>query len=207
MTICRCSEGCVRMRAQSETAFIVGHGYFMALTRELVIEAAFDLLQEKGLVGLSLRNLASKLDIKAPSLSWHIQNKSTLISLMNQNLFIRVLQEVPTSVSGPSEWLYEFGLSIWRQQNRVRNSAALINADSCNDDVNEETQALLLERLDPYDLNNEDGIVMQSAVQALITGWSTFKQSQQMPYIASMIDIDRSVERSLRALVDGFFPP
>lgn len=179
----------------------------MALTRELVIEAAFDLLQEKGLAGLSLRNLASKLDIKAPSLSWHIQNKSTLISLMNQNLFIRVLQEVPTSVAGPSEWLYEFGLSIWRQQNRVRNSAALINADSCNDDVNEETQALLLERLDPYGLNHEDGIMMQSAVQALITGWSTFKQSQQMPYIASMIDIDRSVERSLRALVDGFFPP
>jgi len=64
-----------------------------SLSRERIIEAALELLDENGLDNLSLRDIAKKLDIKAPAIYWHFKNKSELIDYMAEAI---LKKEFPT---------------------------------------------------------------------------------------------------------------
>lgn len=50
------------------------------LTRELVLETALKILDEKGMDGLSMRKLASALHVEAMSLYNHVNNKNDLLN-------------------------------------------------------------------------------------------------------------------------------
>lgn len=50
--------------------------------QQRIIVAALELLDEVGINDLSLRRLASKLDLKAPALYWHFKSKDVLIDYM-----------------------------------------------------------------------------------------------------------------------------
>jgi AcrR family transcriptional regulator len=53
-----------------------------ALTRERLVAAALDLINEEGLDGLSMRALADRLDVKAASLYWHVRDRRELLELL-----------------------------------------------------------------------------------------------------------------------------
>lgn len=55
----------------------------MALTRTRIVDEALRLADEKGLDGLSLRTLASRLDVQAPTLYWHVPNKAALLDAVS----------------------------------------------------------------------------------------------------------------------------
>jgi len=52
------------------------------VTREQIVAAALDLLDEAGLAGLTLRRLADRLGIRAPTLYWHVRDKRELLDLV-----------------------------------------------------------------------------------------------------------------------------
>ena len=52
------------------------------LTRERLVEAALQLINEDGLDGLSMRALADRLDVKAASLYWHVRDRRELLELL-----------------------------------------------------------------------------------------------------------------------------
>src|SRR5690625_6711762 len=54
----------------------------MALKKEKIIQEALQLLNESGLEGVTLRKLASRLNVQAPALYWHFKNKKTLVNEM-----------------------------------------------------------------------------------------------------------------------------
>jgi TetR/AcrR family tetracycline transcriptional repressor len=54
----------------------------MKVNREIVVSAALSLLNEVGLEQLTLRRLAGKLKIQAPTLYWHFKSKEALIDAM-----------------------------------------------------------------------------------------------------------------------------
>lgn len=54
----------------------------MALDREVVVRTALELLDADGLDGLTLRKIAAALNVKAPALYWHFQNKQQLLDEM-----------------------------------------------------------------------------------------------------------------------------
>jgi len=54
----------------------------MALNKEQIIQEALTLLNESGFEGVTLRKLASRLDVQAPALYWHFKNKKTLVNEM-----------------------------------------------------------------------------------------------------------------------------
>jgi TetR/AcrR family transcriptional regulator, tetracycline repressor protein len=54
----------------------------MPVTREQIVAAALDLLDEAGLDGLTLRELAGRLGIRAPTLYWHVRDKRELLDLL-----------------------------------------------------------------------------------------------------------------------------
>lgn len=47
-----------------------------------IIETALELLSEKGYNELSMRDIAKKLNVKAPAIYWHFKNKAALVDYM-----------------------------------------------------------------------------------------------------------------------------
>lgn len=56
------------------------------LTRERLVEAALELINEHGLEGLSMRVLADRLEVKASSLYWHVRDRRELLDLLAESI-------------------------------------------------------------------------------------------------------------------------
>lgn len=65
------------------------------LKPENIIAAAFRLLDEAGIEGVSLRKLACGLGIRAPSLYWHFKSKQALIDALADALIAEVARDIP----------------------------------------------------------------------------------------------------------------
>jgi TetR/AcrR family tetracycline transcriptional repressor len=73
------------------------------LQRTAILSAALDLLDHAGLDGLTMRALASKLNVKAPSLYWHYPGKDALIADMTAAILSQVAIDLdPVLGCGPA---------------------------------------------------------------------------------------------------------
>lgn len=61
-----------------------------ALSRERIIAVAVDRLDPEGIEGLSLRKIASNLDVHATSLYWHVATKGDVLDLALDEVFAEV---------------------------------------------------------------------------------------------------------------------
>ena len=57
-----------------------------ALSRERLVDAALQLINEDGLEGLSMRALADRLEVKAASLYWHVRDRRELLDLLAESI-------------------------------------------------------------------------------------------------------------------------
>jgi AcrR family transcriptional regulator len=57
------------------------------LTRERIVEAAAALLDERGIDGLTVRNLAQRLAVTSPALYWHVKTKEDVLDLALDHIF------------------------------------------------------------------------------------------------------------------------
>ncbi|MFJ6773371.1 TetR/AcrR family transcriptional regulator C-terminal domain-containing protein [Kitasatospora sp. NPDC091257] len=60
------------------------------LDRAQVVDTALNLLNEAGLDGLTLRAIATRLDVKAPALYWHFKDKQALLDEMATEMMRRM---------------------------------------------------------------------------------------------------------------------
>lgn len=79
----------------------------MGLTRSDVVRGAIELADADGLDALTLRSLAARLGVQAPTLYWHVRNKAELLDALADAIMADVLGAVqPASVGGGwREWL------------------------------------------------------------------------------------------------------
>ncbi|MGX7760233.1 TetR/AcrR family transcriptional regulator C-terminal domain-containing protein [Streptomyces angustmyceticus] len=82
------------------------------LTLVRIVEAAVALLDEEGIEGLTMRRLADRLAVVAPSLYWHVDTKDDVIELAVDAIF----GEVPPKTGRSSHWRDEVTevLTVWR---------------------------------------------------------------------------------------------
>ena len=96
----------------------------MPISRTDVVRAAIELLDDEGLTGLTLRGVAARLGVSAPTLYWHVKDKRHLLDLVAE----QVLAEVPESTRAPRE-----GESVWEwlaESIRLRRALLLAHRDS-----------------------------------------------------------------------------
>jgi len=96
----------------------------MPVTREQIVAAALDLLDEAGLDGLTLRQLAGRLGIRAPTLYWHVRDKRELLDLLAAAIMDEALARWRAPQPGQPwwEWL--------ATRARVMRAALLAHRDS-----------------------------------------------------------------------------
>lgn len=73
------------------------------VTKELIVEKAHQLIEEKGVDALSLGKLAKDLGVKAPSLYRHIGNKERLLQEVNIKTLRLLFGEIDASLAGQDQ--------------------------------------------------------------------------------------------------------
>jgi TetR/AcrR family tetracycline transcriptional repressor len=100
------------------------------LERGQIVEAAINLLDEDGLEGLTLRRLASRLGIQAPSLYWHIRDKAELMNEVGEAILREGLGDVAPPKAGEAwqDWLTEVAVALRRSMHAHRDGARVVSA-------------------------------------------------------------------------------
>jgi TetR/AcrR family tetracycline transcriptional repressor len=71
----------------------------VALDKERIVSEAVALLDDGGLDGLTLRKLAQRLGVQAPTLYWHVRNKAELVTALAE----AILQDLATLKPPPDD--------------------------------------------------------------------------------------------------------
>ena len=71
------------------------------ITRERIVATALELLDEHGMDALTVRALATALDVRAPALYWHVRDKQELLDEMATEVMRRV--GIALSTIGPGD--------------------------------------------------------------------------------------------------------
>ena len=181
--------------------------YTGKLTRERIVHEAIDLLNESGIDAVSLRRIAQRLGVSAPSLARHVGDKGELLALLARTVFDQALDLIPPGLTGDA-WLEAFGRALRAKQSETRDVAALIStappdeaaAASGDDGPVVRLQAMMR----AAGLTDRQAQLRQGAVQALVTGWMTFEKSRRAGGFLASLPGDDAFGESLKALIAGF---
>jgi TetR/AcrR family transcriptional regulator, tetracycline repressor protein len=160
------------------------------------------LLREEGLEGLSLRRLAARLDIRAPSLYWHIPDKSALLAAVLERLFTDCLGQVPDHRRW-RDWMRDFAAALWNTQESVRDFSLLLISAPMGESQVKRVERLLTARLASLDLPVAECLQIQSSVQVLVTGWFIFAHSHFSSALARRMNFRERALRDLEFLLQG----
>ncbi|EYF01577.1 TetR/AcrR family transcriptional regulator [Chondromyces apiculatus] len=83
-----------------------------ALSRERIVDAAIELLDDEGEHGLTFRALATRLATGPGAIYWHIANKSELLLAASDAVVARAMGEVPASAT-PHEAIRRIAIGVF----------------------------------------------------------------------------------------------
>ncbi|MBT2135620.1 TetR family transcriptional regulator [Croceibacterium sp. LX-88] len=141
------------------------------LDRDAIVRAALAILAEHGLQAVSLRNVAAAVGARAPSLYWHVANKTALFGLMSEAIFRECLDQVEASDDW-REWLHSLGTTVWHTQRRTRDVHQLMMQSSMDPEVLRGFTSRMVAELTARGLDPAIAFEAQKSVLALATGWT-----------------------------------
>ena len=136
------------------------------LDRTQVVGTALRLLNETGLEGLTLRRIATELDVKAPALYWHFANKQELLDEMATEM-LRRMSAGPATV--PADWREALTATCRTLRGSLlgyRDGAKVFSGTRLTDQGHSAGQELLLRAF------TDDGFELADAVQAFFTAYA-----------------------------------
>lgn len=101
----------------------VGHNEGVALSREKILDTAFDVLRQFGLADLSMRRLATELGVAPGALYYHVKNKQELLASLASRMLATV--ERPSAPATPDTLLIT-GENTYRQLIPVKECSEVI---------------------------------------------------------------------------------
>ncbi|CAN5447952.1 hypothetical protein BH09PSE4_BH09PSE4_08700 [soil metagenome] len=175
----------------------------MKLTRDMIVLAALDVLDERGLDAVSLRAVAARLSVQAPALYWHVRSKAELLSHMAASFYSEAARAELTA-SGWGNRLATYA-RILRQVLLTHPDAARLCALAAPLADPHETALRLAAPLVEAGLDSHRAVACQACAIAYTVGWVLYEQSQAMhDHLARMIDFSASFEMGLAAMIRGF---
>lgn len=173
------------------------------LTAEHIVDHALELLREEGMDKLSMRRLAARVGVRAPTLYYYFPDKAALMAAMMERLFTRSLATIPPTKDW-RVWMRGFGQAIWATQDTYPFTGELITASMLDDDYFQRTTTRLQATLKEFEPPVEKLMGLQSSVQSLMTGWSTFAHARYAGQLSRIFDLERLAFESLDALIRGW---
>lgn len=172
------------------------------VTPDAIVSEAIRLLNEAGIDGVSLRPLAARLGIKAPSLYWHFRDKSALLAAIIERIFEEGLRSVPSHRHW-QDWMRGFGRAMWDTQATTRDFTRLVTTTLLPDAQLERTLRRISDSMAGIDLEAAEAMRIQSSVQVLVLGWSAFANAPYASKLAEVLDFEALAMENLELLIAG----
>lgn len=153
----------------------------MKLTRRAVVDAALDLLDEVGLDGLTLRVVADRLDVRAPALYWHVENKRALID----QLATAMLDTAFGAIAAPErpsmwvEWLADLARAYRAMLLGRRDGARLMTTSHPDDPTTDRMTELVLRTLTTAGFSTDDAMRALESLTSYVTGFVLSEQTER----------------------------
>lgn len=173
------------------------------LNLDLILSEAVAILRDEGLYEVTLRKLAARLGVEAPSLYRHIGGKRRLQALMTQRLFRQQLDAVGAHGTW-QEWLASFGEILWVTQSEIRDTARLVLTAGFEPAELDTMTAWVAAELAPFGIRAQDALEMQLAVQALVVGLSGLADGPNKDVAHRRVPFDAVLAHSLSAMISGW---
>ena len=160
----------------------------MALSREKILDTAFDVLRQFGLADLSMRRLATELGVAPGALYYHVKNKQELLASLASRMLATV--ERPSTLVTPDTLLIT-GENTYRQ---------LIPVKECSEVIR------LALALHPATLT-PDRLVLLDALETGFEAATGTPQPAQAAEIFMHTCLSLIEQEQTRALLAGSTPP
>jgi len=175
------------------------------LDTERIVAAAFAMLDDEGLDGLSMRALAGRLGVQAPALYWHFTSKNALLSAMARRVYAGARSHVGEDGSWRN-WLTDFGTALHKVFTEQRDRAQLCAiARPVGDRASEALGDAIAAPLVARGLDRDQALSRQASVIAFTLGWALYETNGPMlHHLSSMLDVSAAYRDGLEAMVRGF---
>lgn len=102
----------------------------MALNRQRIVTEAVALLDDSGLDGVTLRRLAQRLGVQAPTLYWHVRNKAALVTAIAEAILEEEFTEMHPPQAGErwQDWLIRLAERLRRAMLAHPDGARVVSA-------------------------------------------------------------------------------
>ena len=151
----------------------------MKVNRELILQAALELLNEVGSEELTLRRLALKLKIQAPTLYWHFKSKEDLTDAMATLILAegasQMLPDRPES--GWKVWVSIFGHGLRKVLLKYRDGARIVAGSRLTDTQYLEITERIGARLVEAGFSLRQAVVLLSSVYTLTVSFVVEEQA------------------------------
>jgi TetR/AcrR family transcriptional regulator, tetracycline repressor protein len=139
---------------------------FVKVTREIVIGAGLQLLNEVGLERLTLRLLASELKIQAATLYWHFRSKEELINAMATMILAEGAPLlIPARDSADwSTWAAAFGTGLRKTWLAYRDGARMVAGTRLTDTTYMKTAELVAAKVIDSGFTVRQAVVLLSTI-------------------------------------------
>jgi TetR/AcrR family transcriptional regulator, tetracycline repressor protein len=168
----------------------------VALDRETVVRTGLRVLDDVGLEALTLRKIASELNVQPPALYWHFKNKQDLIDEMATTLLTDHVQPVPADRPW-EEFAYTFGTGMRSMLLRYRDGAKMFAGTFLTDTSVYQHQDAALRLLTDAGFTLEDAGLVFWTIQSYTVGF-VIEEQAVYPYPGQRderYDVNRRTER------------
>ena len=169
----------------------------MALSKQLIVDAAFDVLNERGYEGLSTRRLAKALGVSGPSLYWHYKTQRELFDEMAEVLLGKASGPIgnPPPDFDYLEWLAQGMRNLRREILKVRDSSMIfvgykMTAQRAAQGPPSTQLVLARTGLDPHECRQ-----ILRITKRFVTGWTLEEQARSEG--ATLEDLEAQFEFAL----------
>jgi TetR/AcrR family transcriptional regulator, tetracycline repressor protein len=154
----------------------------MPLDRQLILRHAFEVLNEAGLEGLTLRKLAAKLKVQAPALYWHFKNKQELLDEMGTQVLREAQENEPAWRALPSwrELAFVYCTSLRRTFLRYRDGAKMASGTYLTDTKMFEAMDMSLRRFVSAGFSLRQAVVALTTLYSYTVGFVIEEQATQV---------------------------
>ena len=151
----------------------------MKVNREMIVRAGLALLDEVGLEELTLRKLACKLKIQAPTLYWHFKSKEDLIDEMATMV---LADGAPSLLPGRSSshwkpWAKAFGQGLRRTLLKYRDGARMVAGTRLTDTIYVETTEKIAAHIVSTGFSIRETAVLLSTIYGYTISFVTEEQA------------------------------
>lgn len=149
------------------------------ITRDRIVAAALDVLDEGGADAVTVRAVAQRLDVKAPALYWHVRDKQELLDEMGTEIQRRVQRSVGSGVT--ESWpgaLADYARALRNEYLRHRDGARTFSGTRLTDPEVLRSQEPWLRQWTAAGLAIADLVTAAELVTAFVVGFVIEEQER-----------------------------